>query len=304
MALDMTKSKIQRRMMPGMEHEYKRHISELKGLPPISKVVTLKGNFQDILSYSSHADLRDGVDYIVSGAAMIHNTDINRFFSDLKMYMKNDSTLLCWDWNGGPTWAAPYLRLGNDRFSTIYALDREGKRHKVAEVPEGEMPSADIVKEITDFDTEAVYTMLERSAVIVEANLQTWLGLQGYIEFDESTLEVHESEIDGAKVSDYLHNAFWSNICSERGFSYVQDFLKPIMNRHIHPFNEKTAYHMIEGYGVNHADSLDEEGYRTAVKFSLDRMRTMYKEPLYGYDSTAPNNSNAEKLIQFTLAKL
>ena len=124
-----------------------------------------------------------------------------------------------------------------------------------------------------EFDT--MYSMSERAAQIVEANFQTWLGLQGYVmqEEDGSTTEQY---IKDTPISEFLHDLFWKKIRSKEGFNYVTDLLAPLASGIVYPLKDRTAYHMIEGYGMNYADIMRNTGFDKQASMSFEEIDALH----------------------------
>ena len=218
------------------------------------------------LHLNPHLDsFQNRVDLIVSGAAIMHNTNKTQFFKSLYSILKPDGTMCIWDWYCGPTFAAPYLKLGEN--NTIVNTDTDSFIFE---------PTQEFTEEFyrlseNTLKKRIIYEVTLEEAEETEANFQAWLGLWGYIDRNKSTGKLIERYVDGLPVSKYLNKLFWAKIKTEDGFNYIKDFLiKTIIKKDIQPFGSKTAYYFIEGYGENYSELMKESGFFEPRDISFD----------------------------------
>jgi SAM-dependent methyltransferase len=100
-SLEYTKKRLQKRLQRKDELPRKT----------IHKVTTIQSNFADLDTHPKMQKHRGTIDAIISGGAIMHNTDKDPFFQTMYDSLSSDGQLSIWDWSAGYCWAAPNLRL-------------------------------------------------------------------------------------------------------------------------------------------------------------------------------------------------
>ena len=80
---------------------------------PVTNITSIQSNFAEI--DKDICIFNDSIDAIVSGGAIMHNTNIDPFFKIMYKLLRKDGRMILWDWSAGYTWAAPNLRVGKTR---------------------------------------------------------------------------------------------------------------------------------------------------------------------------------------------
>ena len=225
---------------------------------PIKDVLCITENFVDAGTNKELLKYRNRINAIVSGGAIMHNTNIDPFFKTMHDLMHKDGILNIWDWSCGYSWAAPNLKIGNERGVTYEILkDNEITRTKLKE---GETINEKLI-ENADFET--TYTILEGDVQPIRENFLTgWMGNNGLFGYHGKKYEQLRNKLE-IDFEEGLRN---------KGFNFIR-WLKDNVAGKVEnpPEDSRTPYYLIEGYGPNkfYIESMKKAGFSYGEAYPL-----------------------------------
>jgi len=251
-----------------LEETYMR-FADYKGRVP-GEIDAQRGNFLRI-DEGRLSSYTGKIDMVISGAAVIHNTDLRSFFSSVYRLMRPRAKMHVWDWDGGPTFAAPRLRIGTPGKEDWNFRHPSRTRH----IDNPYEMDTNVHDWVSKSEIDVTYGISESQAKIVLMNLLNFTDLLGYAIPDPKTGKREEQIIGGQKIRKHISRAFRKAIRGE-GFSLVEYMEENLVG--IEPIGLRSAYKLIEGYGDPYAPIMKRVRFE-AVDIPFDKIyKTHSKE--------------------------
>ena len=274
----------------------KRINARLSGYRNLRTSITkVKENFGDLSRNPVLTDYLGQVDIIVSGAAIMHNTDKQPFFGMMYDLLKWGGMFGCWDWYF-KSFLAPSLRRGEEICRIVTLMDRSGLRDSY-QLSEDEPLSEEIMERQASSQMSVVGVLPNKELELSLQNNLNWLWLFGYLRTNQDTGETEEKQIYDSiqgrfePVSERLTKMFWEGVEFSGGFNFIEDFLSLLEGA---PHFKETTYKYIESYGDDYAPQLKWAGFRYVQEFCFGAM-------LECFPQKAPVESEAQtEAIRFT----
>ncbi|MBU0457302.1 MAG: hypothetical protein ABH824_05245 [Nanoarchaeota archaeon] len=243
------------------------------------QVESINTNFIDMPANNTLAmNYKGRINTFLSGAALIHVTDLEPTFKFLNYIASENSAFFIWDWHA-MCFAGRYLRLAEDGEDKIVFQLNHGLDKKRSEIKLNlnEEISGELLSRLADVQMKTIFEIKEEYIPAIVANAIAWMGYWGFSVFNKEENKIIEKEIEGKPLSAYFKETFHRKIRSEKGFGFIDDFAvgmiwKNMMRGNLEPFYGVTpsSYNLIEGYGDDYARLMKNAGLN-AVDISLDK---------------------------------
>lgn len=286
---------------------------------PLKNISQIRENFGNLRNNRQLTDYLGKVDLIISGAAIMHNTYKQPFFSAMYSLLKEEGVFCCWDWNF-KNFIAPSIRFGEVISRVMSLEDRYSSVVRTFTLEEDEPFPGEIKSKEKNCFTKVIGTLPEKELSLGLQNNINWLWLYGYIRKNPTTGKREEKDIYNLvrrkmePVSNRLREMFWRKVDSAEGFNFIEDFL-PLLT-HIHPYDH-CAYNYIEGYGDDYSHQLRREFFSFTKDISLRELmetltvekenilvheRNLVHEDLVQKDFNQGLDETKKEMIRFTYA--